>query len=463
MSNKRTSSAQKAHDPVSSPGGPSAGSLAALVALGVLSALWALFLWTELVLYRSTGTPACALGDGSGCVSAWGSAFASAVRRLSGLPVAGWGLAWGVVALALPLGGLLRLGEGRGVPPQVVSAVRLTAGAGVVSVFALMAVSATEGAFCSGCFVTYVLVAGYAGIALFGWPRVGLPAAPKGLALAATATIPVFLLLLYPGSRTPQPVGEAGRQAIAEVTQSRGLPASAAAGTGDPEADQRLKELVESLNPQLRQTLSDSLLIYRSSPQAAPPAPRRLQGPAGAPVRITEWTDVLCDHCADLHVTLASLREHLPEGSFSVDAREFPLDGACNPLLRPREGESVRCFASKARLCLEDHPRSWDFSQTLFENQKNLTEAKVRELAAPFADGASFEQCIVGAETQAKLEEDVRLAARFEPDGTPIVAVNGRRGTSFGPFLFAMVLTRGVASHPAFQKLPAPNPNAHLH
>ena len=109
------------------------------------------------------------------------------------------------------------------------------------------------------------------------------------------------------------------------------------------------------------------------------------------------------------------------------------------------------------------HPRSWDFSQTLFENQKNLTEAKVRELAAPFTDGASFEQCIVGAETQAKLEEDVRLAARFEPDGTPIVAVNGRRGTSFGPFLFAMVLTRGVASHPAFQKLPAPNPNAHLH
>jgi len=41
MSNQRTSSAQKAHDPVSSPGGPSAGSLAALVALGVLSALWA--------------------------------------------------------------------------------------------------------------------------------------------------------------------------------------------------------------------------------------------------------------------------------------------------------------------------------------------------------------------------------------------------------------------------------------
>ena len=147
MSHKRTASAQKTDEPVGSPRAPSAGSLASLVALGVLSALWALFLWTELVLYRSTGTPSCALGGGSGCVSAWGSAFASAVHRLSGLPVAGWGLAWGVVALALPLGGLLRLGEGRGVPPQVVSAVRLTAGAGVVSVCVLMAVIAAEGAF----------------------------------------------------------------------------------------------------------------------------------------------------------------------------------------------------------------------------------------------------------------------------------------------------------------------------
>ena len=65
--------------------------------------------------------------------------------------------------------------------------------------------------------------------------------------------------------------------------------------------------------------------------------------------------------------------------------------------------------------------------------------------------------------TQARLEEDIRLAAGFHPDGTPIVAINGRRGTSFGPFVYAMILTQGADSHPAFADLPPPNPNAHIH
>jgi len=150
---------------------PSAGSLASLSVLGVLSALWALFLWAELVLSRTGGTPFCALGPAADCGRVWDSAFAVAVSRWTGLPVAGWGLVWGLVAFVLPLGGLLRLAEARRLPGALVSAVRLNAAAGVVSVFVMLAVSAAEKAFCVGCFATYLLVAGYAGIALFGWQR----------------------------------------------------------------------------------------------------------------------------------------------------------------------------------------------------------------------------------------------------------------------------------------------------
>jgi len=63
----------------------------------------------------------------------------------------------------------------------------------------------------------------------------------------------------------------------------------------------------------------------------------------------------------------------------------------------------------------------------------------------------------------AALAQDVGAAARFDSDGTPIVAVNGRKGTSFAPFLCAMVLTRGNADHPAFAALPPGDPGAHLH
>ena len=438
---------------------PSAGSLASLTVLGVLSALWALFLWAELVLSRTGGTPFCALGPAADCGRVWDSAFAVTVSRWTGLPVAGWGLVWGLVAFVLPLGGLLRLAEARPLPAALVSAVRVNAAAGVVTVFVMLAVSAAEKAFCVGCFATYLLVAGYAGIALLGWQRAGLPDALKGLALTAAATVCFFLLLLYPGLETPRLAGQAGREAIVSAPPG----AVSAPGTGDPDRDRQLVDFVASLAPQLQQVLSDSLSIYRSAPAQAPPPPRKLLGPETAPVRITEWTDVLCDHCADLHATLLALRANLPPGSFSIDSRQFPLDGACNPLLQPRSEESVRCLAARAQVCLESHERAFEFAGALFENQKALTSERVFELARPFANRAELEQCLAGPATQSKLEEDIRSAAAYDPDGTPIVAVNGRRGTSFGPFLYAMVLTRGAATHPAFASLPPPNPRAHLH
>ena len=48
-------------------------------------------------------------------------------------------------------------------------------------------------------------------------------------------------------------------------------------------------------------------------------------------------------------------------------------------------------------------------------------------------------------------------------EGTPLVLVNGRRGAAFGPFLYAMVLTKGSPDHPAFAGLPPPNTRAHVH
>jgi hypothetical protein len=41
--------------------------------------------------------------------------------------------------------------------------------------------------------------------------------------------------------------------------------------------------------------------------------------------------------------------------------------------------------------------------------------------------------------------------------------INGRQAVSVPPFLYAIVIARGAAEHPAFATLPPPNPNAHLH
>jgi hypothetical protein len=434
---------------------PPPGSLAGLVALGALSALWSLFLWAELLVSRAGGVAFCALGDADACPALWDAPFAAALHRVSGLPVAAWGVVWGLVAFALPLLALSRAAQGTA-EPALVSAVRIAAAAGVVAVLVLFGVSLSARTLCLGCIVSYALVAGYAGIALYGWQTLGLPQARRGAALAGGATLAVALALLYPGLKTPESAGAAGREAIASAPDFAAGP-----GTGDAARDRHLEEFVTSLPAPLKQSLADSLHIMARSPVLAAPPPRHLEGPAAAPVRITEWTDVLCDHCADLHETLGALRERFPD-AFNVDSRQFPLDGACNPLVRPRQGESVRCLAAKALICLEG-PQARELAGALFAHQKSLSPDRVYALAEAFVPRAVLERCVASEPTRRKLEQDVRLAGPYDPDGTPIVAVNGRQGTSVGAFLYAMILTGGTPHHPAFRSLPAPNPQAHLH
>ena len=425
----------------------SAAPLAGLAALAALAALWSLFLWGELRVSRAGGAAFCGLGSAADCAAVWDSAFAASVHRASGLPVAGWGLVWGLVALALPIAALWRFAEGSARGP-LVSAIKFNAAAGVV------AASFSERAFCTGCFVTYLLVAGYAGIALAGWRAAGLPELPRGLTHAGAATVAAYFLLLYPGMNTPRSSGEAGRQALERAGQP--------AGTGDAERDRLLGEIVASLSPGERQTLADSLHVYREAPGFPLETPRLLVGAPAAPVRITEFTDVLCSHCAELHLTLGRLQKAAPPGSFSIEPRQFPLNGECNPYVQRRDAP-VRCLAARAQICLEGRPGAFEFAGELFTRQKALTPEQVFEQAAPHLPRAELEACLTSPETTAKLRADQEAATRHDLDGTPLVLVNGRKGTSFAPFLYAMVLTGGVPDHAAFGTLPPANPKPHVH
>ncbi|MCC7112455.1 MAG: cupin, partial [Deltaproteobacteria bacterium] len=61
--------------------------LIALVALAAGSALWALFLWGQLLVMRAGGTAFCAAEGTVDCGSVWDSPFAVATHNLSGVPV----------------------------------------------------------------------------------------------------------------------------------------------------------------------------------------------------------------------------------------------------------------------------------------------------------------------------------------------------------------------------------------
>ena len=69
---------------------PRAGVLVAAVALAAAHALWALFQWTQLVLARSGGDYFCGLGESADCAAVWDTPLASAIHRVTALPVAGF-------------------------------------------------------------------------------------------------------------------------------------------------------------------------------------------------------------------------------------------------------------------------------------------------------------------------------------------------------------------------------------
>jgi serine/threonine-protein kinase len=426
---------------------PTPASLAALVVLGGLAALLSLFLWGELLVTRAGGAAFCALADPDACERLWDGALAVGVHAWSGLPVAAWGLVWALAAAGLPLLALLRAAEDRP-DVAVLSAVRVVAAAGVVAACVLFAAALQARSFCSGCFATYLLVFGYAGIALFSWQSLGLPQRGRALLLAAGSLSAGFVLLLYPGRHTPSSRDAAARHALS--------------GTAPAAGGDAVSAFVARLTPDLRQTLSDALFLYRNGLAFPLAPPRALVGAGDAPVRITEFTDVRCGHCAELHETLIALERELPAGRFSVESRQFPLDVACNPAVQ-RSGDPVRCLAAKALICAEARPGSREYAGRLFAKQESLGEADVLALAEGVVPPGELSSCVKAEATAGRLRSDVDDALRYQLDGTPLVLVNGRKGVSFPPFLYAMVLTEGRADHPAFAGLPPPNPNAHLH
>jgi len=434
--------------PASAGTHPRPGVLSALALLGAANGAWAIFLWRELRVARAGGDPFCALG-GEGCALLWEGPFATAVHSLTGVPVAGWGLAWGLVALALPALARIRMGRGLGAEP-LWSAVVMTAVAGVAAVAVLAAVSLSAGTLCGDCLLTYAGVGAYAGLVGFeGWRTpTGRPSRPLGGAsLAAGAAGVAFLAVLVAGLRTPPAAPEAGAAWTAEERQAE--------PTSRSDDDGRLAAQLAELSPRARQALAHARALWLASEPPRELEPRAPWGPADAPVMLSVFTDSTCPHCARFHRALESLRRTAPAGSLAIDSRVFPLDGACNPHVGA-EGHPERCLAAKVRLCLARDARSEALEEALFARIGDFTEAAVWEVAERFAPRDELEACVASDRTAARLREDIALAMATGIRGTPHVLLNGRPIPQNLDFVYAMAVAGGDARHPAFDTLPAP-------
>jgi serine/threonine-protein kinase len=419
------------------PSGPGRAHLAVLLLLGAAVAGW------SYVLLRVQNAPE-SLGaicrEGGGCASLWTAPFALSVQRVTSVPVAGWGIVWGLAATGLALFAWLRLARAQSADAAV-TALRFTSGAGLIGVFVLIGVVITEGSFCGACAIAHALVLAHAVIAVFVWRERRIPQAGPALVLAGGSMLWAYLLVAFTASSVP-------RSAIP------------AASAPDASAETKLRDFLATLTPPARQALSDALERMRRGPALTLPKARALSGRVDAPVRFTEFTDVRCSHCAELHHTWTELEKTAP-GSFSLESRYYPLDGACNPAIKNPQRDEVRCLAPRVQICREGYPDAPLLAGALFAQQRELTPQRVWELAS--GNRASLEACVESAATKSKLADDLALAAQYDPEGTPLVLVNGRLGSAMPIFLYAIALAQGSPDHPAFSGLPPANADGHAH
>lgn len=418
----------------------SPAALGTLLGSGATLAALAVYQWTELLAVQQGHTPLCAVNATVNCATVWSSAFATWVHHALGMPVAALGIVYGVVAAALA--GLVFYRErARSDASAFLAGVKVWAAVGVLSCLVFLGASVQAGAVCLTCLGTYALTGVYAFAAFRLLPPPAWPASAAlvpGAAWSLVLAAPVFLGLLVPAGNTP------------------------AAGAPKLQASvgMELERFLESLPEREKLSTAWARSVWlASTPQDNSVYPVRLRkGPSDAPVRIVDFTDILCGHCATFETVMEEIRRYAPPGSFSVEPRYYPLDGECNPDIQRVSGDGIRCLAAKVQLCLESSPRYHDVRRALFLNQRTLTTQSIVDtaLSQGGVDRDALMACVNSADTAARLRQDIEYARRYRIEGTPLVLLNDREAPPAPGFLLAMVLSKGDANASAFSKLPPP-------
>ncbi len=144
---------------------------------------------------------------------------------------------------------------------------------------------------------------------------------------------------------------------------------------------------------------------------------------------IDEFSDYQCPYCSKaFQWTLEFVRRH-PEQVRLVH-RHLPLDMSCNPML-DRPFHRWSCLAAQAAICAQDKGRFWEFSSLLYDAQRDLSEAAIRDLTAQIGlSGDDLTACIESGAVRDHLSHDMAEGTRMGFQGTPSFAVDGHPSAS---------------------------------
>jgi len=421
-----------------------------------------IYQWLALSTLRSSGEkPLCAVNETLDCSAIWDSAISTSVHQFSGIPIAGWGLIWSALILVFSIKLLLETQKNSD-SSLVLSALRITAIVGVVGTIALIFYSLSLQVFCISCIIFYIIVAIITFI-IIAKLKAGDTKILAGGGLALAISIFFALILFIPGQNIPlQSVVNSPLTTTNEKTTNS---SDNSAAINTKETDGALKQFIETQSPAVTQTMSNFLAEYRSAKHVAHDTdPSRLSfGNDKSPVKIVEWLEISCPHCAQLSQQLASIKNTTETDSWSLETRYYPLDSACNPNMTRSSNNGVSCLAAKSLICLsEDKEKSHSILATLFANQKTLSTDIIRNIIRDHeVDMIELAACVESEATTKALATDIAMAQDHAISGTPLVVMNGRSLTAMPHLIYSLILSGGNDAAPEFSTLPVAEEISH--
>jgi protein-disulfide isomerase len=139
-------------------------------------------------------------------------------------------------------------------------------------------------------------------------------------------------------------------------------------------------------------------------------------GPAAAPVTIVEFSDFECPFCSGLFPTLKEVEKAYGD-RVRIVYRQFPLTA-----IHPHAQK-----AAEASLCANEQQHFWEFHDSLFGNQRELTLDALKKRAQDLKlDTAVFNACLDSGKHADAVTKDITEGARAGVTGTPALFINGR-------------------------------------
>ena len=148
------------------------------------------------------------------------------------------------------------------------------------------------------------------------------------------------------------------------------------------------------------------------------------KGPAAAPVTIVEFSDFECPYCGGLFPTLKQVENNYAD-KIRIVYRQFPLSN-----IHPHAEK-----AAEASLCAFEQQHFWEFHDSMFGNQRELSVADLKQRAVDLKlDTAKFNECLDSGRQVAAIQSDIQEGARVGVTGTPALFINGRMLSGNQPY-----------------------------